>query len=161
MKRFILIAIFLANTFVLFAQGTKISFVPFVNANGDMQYDKYTLMLQDSLQKHFIKTAAENGYEVVPYEQIKQKLTDDNIKPEDAQYESDLWRYIENAGAKYVISGNILNQGGKFIINTYIYDVKMKLQITSHIAKDLMVPENNILRAVVPIYKRLVPFFKQ
>lgn len=161
MKKLIWLAIFLANTLLLFAEGTTVSFVPFVNSNGEMKYDEFAIALQDSLQKQFIKTAEEVGYKVLSYEDVKKKLDDNNIKPGDAQYESYLWQFIEEMGAKYVISGSVLNQAGKFIINTYIYDVSMKIQVTSHVAKDIFVPENNILRAVVPIHKRLIPFFKQ
>lgn len=161
MKTFIWIAVFLANTLLVFAEGTTVSFVPFVNSNGEIKYGEYITALQDSLQKQFIITAEEVGYKVLPYEDVKKKLDDNNIKPDDAQYESYLWQYIEEMGAKYVISGSVLNQAGKFIINTYIYDVSMKIQVTSHVAKDIFVPEGNILRAVVPIHKRLIPFFKQ
>ncbi len=160
MRKIIFIALLLLSSLSLYAVAPKISFVPFTNANGDASFDQYTFDVQDSLQKQFIAGNADGNYEVIPFEQITAQLQEKEIAPDNAQYETYMWQIAEELGVKYIISGNFLNQAGKFIINTYIYDVSMKMPITTHQAKDIFVPQDNILRAVKPIFNRLKPFFE-
>lgn len=161
MKKVLIIALILFGAASVFANAPKIAFIPFTNANGDNSYDKLRYDIQDSLQKQFACTNENNIYEIVPFEQISAKLKEKKISEDDVQYDTYLWQIAEEMGVQYIISGNFLHQASKFVVNTYIYDVAMKMPITSHQAKDIFVPQDNIFLSVKPIRNRLVGFFNK
>ncbi len=159
MKKIVFSIIIIFSAIALYGNGPKITVIPFTNANGNQEFDKYSFEMQDSLQKLMQTHGDSMKYEVIPYEEITKLLTERQITEENVQYETYMWQYAEELGVNYIITGNFLNQADKFIINTYIYDVAMKIPITSHQAKDIFVPQDKILMSVKPIYNRLVKYF--
>lgn len=159
-KHFLLLILFWMSIIGLSAQTPRVAFLPFKNMDGKMELNKWCYSLQDSLQKHFAELDQNNAkMYVVPYDSVEMILAELNLDPSNPQYDSDMWKVVENLHAEYVITGNFVFKAERFIINAYIIDVSMKLQVTSHQARDVFVPMDRILSAVKPIAKKLQGFF--
>ncbi len=159
-KLFLLSVIYLMSIIGLSAQTPRVAFLPFKNMDGKMELNKWCYSLQDSLQKHFAELDPNNAkMYVVPYDSVEMILAELNLDPSNPQFDSDMWKVVENLHADYVISGNFVFKAERFIINAYIIDVSMKLQITSHQARDIFVPMDKILSAIKPIAKKLQGYF--
>lgn len=138
----------------------RIAFLPFTNQEGELELNTWCYSLQDSLQKQFaVLDPAEKYYKIIPYDEIEAILSDMNFDPTNPQFASDMWKVVEQLKADYVITGNFVIQANRFLINTYIYDVSLKLPITTNQARDIFVPLDNVLRSIVPISKKLSGYF--
>lgn len=162
MKRllFLLMVIMAVSSVCMVAQTPRVAFLPFKNMDGKIELNKWCYALQDSLQKHFAELDPNNEkMYVVPYDSVELILSELNLDPSNPQFDSDMWKVVENLNVNYVISGNFVFQAQRFLINTYIYDVSMKLQVNSHQARDIFVPMDKVLNAIKPIAKKLQGFF--
>ncbi|MDD3125125.1 MAG: hypothetical protein PHV24_04760 [Candidatus Kapabacteria bacterium] len=161
MKKIILaIAVLVLVAMQGFAQVPKVAFIPYTNMDGNMELNKWCYSLQDSLQKYFAAAdAEEKSMKIVPFDEIEIILADMNLDPTNPQFASDMWKVVEQLNVDYVISGNFVLKANRFLINTYIYDVNMKLPVTTNQARDIFVPLDNVLKAIRPIGKKLQGFF--
>lgn len=159
MKKILLIIAFLTASISVYSQ-TRIAFLPFQNSTGKMELNKWCYELQDSLQKYFGTLDPENQkIQIVPFDSIEIILADMNINPSNPQFASDMWKVVELLNADYVIMGNFIIQAERFLVNTYIYDISIKLPINSHQARDVFLPLDKILSGIRPIGKKLQGFF--
>ena len=161
-KTFVLVILSLLCTAGLFAQSTapRVAFLPFTNQEGELELNVWCYDLQDSLQKRFAELDPEEKYyRIIPYEEIETILSDMNFDPANPQFASDMWKVVEQLNADYVISGNFVIEANRFLINTYIYDVSIKLPVTTHQARDIFVPLDKVMRSIVPISKKLSGYF--
>ncbi len=159
MKRFLIIALFLTASVSGLSQ-MRVAFLPFQNSTGKIELNKWCYQLQDSLQKHFeaLDPTGEK-LQIVPFDSIEIILADMNIDPSNPQFASDMWKVVEALNAEYVVSGNFIIQAERFLVNTYIYDVSIKLPMASHQARDIFLPLDKILSGIRPIAKKLQGFF--
>jgi TolB-like protein len=159
-KYLLVLALILTFSAVSALSQTRIAILPFQNSTGKIELNKWCYELQDSLQKYFIALGMEsNDLHIVPFDTIEIVLAEMNLNPSNPQFASDMWKVVENLHVQYVISGNFIIQAERFLVNTYIYDVSMKLAITSHQARDIFLPLDKILSGIRPIGKKLQGFF--
>lgn len=159
-KMFITIALILTCVTVNTYSQVRVAFLPFLNSTGKIELNKWCYQLQDSLQKYFSGLEIDSKeVQIVPYDSIEIILADMNLNPSNPQFASDMWKVVENLHVNYVINGNFIIQAERFLINTYIYDVSMKLPVTSHQARDIFIPLDKVLAAIRPIGKKLQGFF--
>ncbi len=135
---------------------------PFENMDGQMEYNIWCYNLQDSLIKSLkIADSSNNMYEIVPVDSLEQLLAEMNLNPNNPQYKSDMWKVAEKLNAEKVILGTFNIRAERFLINAYIYDVKIKLPHPRYKAQDIFKAEENIYECVPIIVKRLLPAFSK
>lgn len=163
MKRWflpILLSAFLLSFVGSIAQ-VRVAVFPFRNMDGNLKLNIWCYQLQDSLMKALIK--ANEGaamYAIVPADSIEMMLTELNIDPSNPQYETDMWTVAKKLNCKKVVTGNFNYQAERFLINAYIYDVKLKLAHPNYQARDIFKSEQNIYEAVNEIVESLLPAFQ-
>lgn len=153
------ISIFIFNN-ILNAQ-TRVAVLPFENADGHMQYNVWCYQLQDSLVK-FLKNKdpQEQSYRIVPIDSIEVLLAETNIDPANPQYASDLWKAVDKLSCQKVITGNFNIQGGKFLLNAYIYIPELKLADPNYQVKDIFKDPDKFYEAVQIVGRKLGPGLK-
>ncbi len=161
MKRlFTLLCILIISSVGLIAKTPRLAFLPYKNMDGKAELNKWCYSLQDSLQKHFVGLDPESKtVQIVPYDTIEVVLSELNLDPSNPQFDSDMWKVVERLNVDYVISGNFVIQAERFLINTYIYDVEMKLPINTYQARDIFVPLDKVMAAIRPIAKKMQGYF--
>jgi TolB-like protein len=160
MKKLILIAIFITTSQLLFSQ-TRVAVLPFQNMDGQIDYNILCYDLQESLTEALIE-ADDTGeeYYIVPSDSVEIVLAELNLDPSNPQYKSDLWKAVELLNIKKVVVGNFNKQSDKFLINTYIYDVKMRMAYPNYQAKDIFKTRENILESIEKIVPAIQPGLK-
>ncbi len=161
MKKLIILCMFILTFCAVNSYSqVRVAFLPFQNSTGKIELNKWCYELQDSLQKYFVALGVvSNDFYIVPYDSIEIALAEMNLNPSNPQFASDMWKVVENLHVQYVISGNFIIQAERFLVNTYIYDVDMKLALTTHQARDIFLPLDKILSGIRPIGKKLQGFF--
>ena len=161
MKRlFTILCILIISSIGLMSQTPRVAFLPYKNNDGKAELNKWCYSLQDSLQKQFSEIDPEGkSMKIVPYDTIEVILAELNLDPSNPQFDSDMWKVVERLNVDFVISGNFVIQAQRFLINTYIYDVSMKLPINTHQARDIFVPLDKVMAAIKPISKKLQGYF--
>lgn len=116
----------------------RIAVLPFKNLNGNLDYNVWCYNLQDSLSKSLRATdIEETKYRIVPIDSVEMALAEFNLNPDNPQYFTDLWKAVKKLNVKRVVSGEFNIQGETIIINAKIYDVKLKLPLPNHQARDI------------------------
>jgi len=140
----------------------RIAVLPFENADGRMEYNVWSYKLQDSLIKYLKELDPDElNYCVVPNDSIEAILATMNIDPANPQYQSDMWKAVEELKCTRAIMGDFNVQGGKFLINCYVYIVEYKLADPRYQARDIFKDMDKILEAVPEIGKKLRPALLQ
>jgi len=134
----------------------RITVLPFSNSDGNLEYQIYCYDLQDSLYK-MLETIDSDKFELVPVLEVESVLAELNIDPSNPQYQSDVWKACKMLKANKVITGTFNFEAGKFLINAYIYDVRMKLPNPKYQAKDLFKDPENIFEVIQEIFDSLKP----
>lgn len=136
----------------------RVAVLPFENADGRMEYNIWSYRLQDSLAKFLQALDPEEfNYCIVPSDSIEAVLASMNIDPANPQYQSDMWKAVEKLNCTRAIMGNFNVQGGKFLINCYIYIVDYKLADPRYQVKDIFKDMDKIMEAVPEIGRKLRP----
>lgn len=136
----------------------RIAVLPFENSDGRMEYNIWSYQLQDSLTKYLKALDPEEfNYCIVPSDSIEAVLASMNIDPSSPQYQSDMWRAVEELKCTRAIMGNFNVQGSKFLLNCYIYIVDYKLADPRYQVKDIFKDMDKIMEAVPEIGRRLRP----
>lgn len=162
MKKLLRIFIFLGIFYCtsVYSEVPRIAILPFQNMDGKMEYNIISYDLQDSLTKVFIQADPEEKYyRVVPSDSVELLLSDLNIDPTNPQYPSDLWKVIRLLNVKYVITGNFNMEAKRILINAYIYNVRTKLPLKDHQARDIFKPIENYFEAIPIISETLLKAF--
>lgn len=136
----------------------RVAILPFENADGRMDYNIWSYQLQDSLAKFLReKDPEEYNYRIVPIDSIEALLAEMNIDPANPQYPSDMWKVVDKLQCNKVITGNFNIQGGKFLLNAYIYIPELKLPDPRYQVKDIFKDLDKAYDAVPIIGKKLRP----
>lgn len=136
----------------------RIAVLPFQNMDGKMKYNIWCYNLQDSLEKKLVgEDPKELNYVVIPSDSIEIHLAEMNLDPSSPEYESDMWKVVEELEVNRVVSGNFYIQSNRLIINAFVYNTKMKIPHPQHQAKNIFKKESDVYEAIPIIYKRLKP----
>lgn len=154
MKKLLIILIFILTT-NLFSKD-RIVVLPFLNSDGKLENQALCYDLQDSLYKS-LENIEDKNFELVPILEVETVLADLNIDPSNPQYKSDMWKACKLLNANKVITGNFNFEANKFLVNAYIYDVRMKLPNPKYQAKDIFKDIDNILSCIMDIIDALKP----
>lgn len=145
----------------LFAKD-KVAILPFINADGDLTRQIVSYDLQDSLYKAFLEANPENEYfELISIADVENTLAELNIDPTNPEYESDMWKACKMLGAKYVITGNYNFESNRYLIDAFIYLVKLKMPLPKPKAENIFKSEEEVLGAIPEIVEALMPHFKK
>lgn len=152
----------LITFFVLAASSTsaqeRIAFFPFINMDGKLSLNIWCYNLQDSLTNAIIaKSPDQQSFYIVPSDSIIMLLAEYNIDPNNPQYVSDMWKVAKELKIKKVVTGNFNIQAEKFLINAYVYDVRMKLPYPGAQARDIFKSEEEIYEAIPEIVEKVFP----
>ncbi|PKL78524.1 MAG: hypothetical protein CVV25_11220 [Ignavibacteriae bacterium HGW-Ignavibacteriae-4] len=160
MKKIILVLSLLIAATSLFAQ-TRVAVLPFQNMDGNIDYNILCYDLQESLTTALID-ADDSGeeYYIVPADSVEIVLSELNLDPSNPQYKSDLWKAVQMLNIKKVVVGTFNKQSDKFLINAYIYDVKMRMAYPNNQAKDIFKTREQILEAIPEIVSAIQPGLK-
>jgi TolB-like protein len=150
-------AMFVFSAAGLLAQ-TRIAVLPFQNMDGKMELNIWSYNLQDSLKSalHQLDPEAQHFY-IVPSDSVELILADMNLDPTNPQYPSDMWKAVKMLGAEQVVTGNFNIRANKFLINAYVYNVKIKLPHPHHQARDIFKSEEEIYESIPMIVESLKP----
>lgn len=160
MKKIILLSIFLIASSIAFSQ-TRVAVLPFQNMDGQIDYNILCYDLQEALTEALIE-ADDTGesYYIVPADSVEIILAELNLDPSNPQYKSDMWKAVELLNIKKVVVGNFNKQSDKFLINTYIYDVKMRMAYPKYQAKDIFKTRETVLESIPEIVTAIQPGLK-
>jgi hypothetical protein len=152
----LLLAIFVSNSY----SQTRIVFLPFQNMDGNMNLNVWCYKLQDSLAKSFHDKDPEGKlYRIIPSDSVKAQLAALKLDPTSPQYQTDIWKVVEELKGTLVISGNFLVKADRFLICAYIYDVETKMPNQDFQARDLFVSEDKIFNTIPVITRKLFTYF--
>jgi TolB-like protein len=160
MKKLLLLIVFAVATMSLQSQ-TRIAILPFQNMDGNIDYNILCYDLQEALTNAILESEG-NGekFYVVPSDSVQAVLSELNLDPSNPQYKSDMWKAVAMLNIKKVVVGNFNKQSDKFLINTYIYDVKMRLAYPNYQAKDIFKTRENIMEAIPEVLNAILPGLK-
>lgn len=155
----------LFSLFLLFSTNlnsqTRIACLPFQNMDGLITLNLLSYQLQDSVVISLREIDPEEKYyRIVPKDSIEQLLAEFNLDPTSPQYPSDLWKAVSKLNVERVIMGNFNVQAERILINAYVYNVKTKMPLPTHQARDIFKSEQNVMQAVPVIIKRILPAIK-
>ena len=160
MKRFIILLTLILSATMSYSQ-TRVAVLPFQNMDGNIDYNILCYDLQEALTTALIE-ADETGqeYYIVPADSVEIVLSVVNLDPSNPQYKSDLWKAVQLLNIKKVVLGTFNKQSDKFLMNTYIYDVKMRMAYPNNQAKDIFKTREQILEAIPEIVSAIQPGLK-
>ena len=160
MKKILLIAFLLFSINSLHSQ-TRIAVLPFQNMDGNIDYNLLCYDLQEGVTD-LLMDAENNGedFYIVPSDSVEMVLSELNLDPSNPQYKSDLWKAVQLLNIKKVVLGNFNKQSDKFLINAYVYDVKMRMAFPNNQAKDIFKTEEQIPEAITEIVLAIKPGLK-
>lgn len=123
-----------------------------------MDYNEWCYKLQDSIASALKALNPDNQkYYLVPVDSVEMVLSELNLDPSNPQYQTDMWKAINKLNVKKVISGYFIINGSRFLINSFIYNVKYQLPYPNHQAKNIYCPKENPFQAVPEIVNTLEP----
>lgn len=116
--------------------------------------------MQDSLTKSmFSKDPEEKYYRIVPFDSVELILAQLNLDPNNPQYQSDMWKAADSLHVKWVVAGNFIINGERFLIDGYAFNVKTKLPNPKYHAKDIFKKEQNVMECIGEITDAIIPLF--
>lgn len=122
----------------------KITVLPFTNLNGEFDRNIVAYDLQEAINAKLEELDSEGEFELVPLMDVELELSNLNLDPSNPQYESDLWKAVSNLGVKKVLLGSYDYKDGKYLINAYVYDARMKLAHPRFQSKDNFIDEDKV-----------------
>ncbi|TNE32426.1 hypothetical protein EP342_05040 [bacterium] len=160
MKKLLLLTLFIVPVLSLYSQ-TRIAVLPFQNMDGNIDYNILCYDLQESLTNSLIESdGSGKDFYIVPADSVESVLSELNLDPSNPQYKSDLWKAVQMLNIKKVVVGNFNKESDKFLINAYIYDVKMRLAFPNNQAKDIFKTREQIMEAIPEIVTAILPGLK-
>jgi len=142
------IATFLVVTCMLLsaaiAAPSKVTVLPFTNIDGEIDRNIVAYDLQEAIHAELEAIGEGNGFELVPLIDVEMELSGLNLDPSNPQYESDLWKAVNNLGVKKVVLGSYDYDDGKYLVNAYVYDSRMKLPHPRFQSKDNFIDEAKV-----------------
>ena len=142
----------------VFSQPIRVAVLPFQNRDGDLKLNIWSYKLQDSVYNALKEQdPEENYYHLVPMDSVEAILYQLNTDPTNPQFPSDMWKAVDSLNVKLVVSGNFNFEDEKFLINAYVFMVRLKLPNPQHQARDIFKREEVIMEAVPEIIECLIP----
>ena len=139
----------------LFSQD-KVVVLPFINSDGKLEKQNICYELQDSLYKS-LELLENKNFELIPIMDVETALADLNIDPSNPQYKSDMWKACKILNVNKVVTVNFNFEAGKFLVNAYIYDVRMKMPNPKYQAKDIFKTNEAYMSSIPEILDALKP----
>jgi TolB-like protein len=144
-----------------FAQ-KRIAVVPFRNMDGLIDYNTWSIELQDSIFKAITAVdPAQKAFVLIPIDSMEAAVAELNLDPTNPQYESDLWKAMKGLGASHVVQGNFFLQGQRVLLNCYVYDIETKMPHPTFQAKGIVKSPTTYMEAVAPMTKKIYPALVQ
>ena len=126
--------------------------------DGHIDYNIWQYELSDSLRMKLIEMDPESAsYHIVDPDSVEMAISEYNLDPTNAQYESDVWRAVEDLKATHVIQGNFFLRGERVLMNCYLYDVEFKIADRKNQAKNIYKKPDTYMSAVPKMAKKLYP----
>ena len=142
----------------VFSQPIRLAVLPFQNRDGDLKLNIWSYKLQDSVFNALKEQdPEENYYHLVPMDSVEAILFQLNTDPTNPQFPSDMWKAVDSLNVKEVVSGNFNFEDEKFLINAYVFNVRLKLPNPRYQARDIFKREEVIMEAVPEIIESLIP----
>ncbi|NQW30680.1 MAG: hypothetical protein HQ472_09230 [Ignavibacteria bacterium] len=145
---------------VSFAQ-QRVVVLPFRNMDGAIKYNIWCFELADSLRKGLLSVNPDQKeFVIVDPDSVDLAISELNLDPTNAQYQSDVWTAVENLHADKVVQGNFFLRGERVLLNAYVYSVEYKMSDPENLAKDLYKTPTTYLESVRIMVKKLYPGLK-
>lgn len=154
---FVLTIIFLFIIVSMSFSQLRVAVLPFQNMDGNLENNAWSFRLQDSVSTLLMELQHESlGFIVVPPDSVEEALAEYNLDPMSPEFDSDMWKAINDLNIDKVISGSfVLVSSTRFVVNAYVYDVALKLPDPDHQAHNLSRPEKRLYEVVPIIVKQL------
>lgn len=153
--RYLIFTLVFISTLTAFSQD-RIVVLPFINSDGKLDNQNICYELQDSLYA-VLESIENKNFELISIMEVETTLADLNIDPSNPQYKSDMWKACKLLNANKVVTGNFNFEAGKFLVNAYIYDVRMRLPNPNYQAKDIFRETNDYMSSILEILEALKP----
>lgn len=141
---------------------TRIAVLPFRNTNGAAEYNERCYQLADSIASDLSKIAEENPtFIIVPSDSVMEILSTLNLDPVNPQYESDMWRAVEQLAVDKVVTGTFNVKYNKIFINASVYNVQNKLSDNVNTARSIYKPLDKMFETIPVIISKILPAVKQ
>ncbi len=160
-KPFFILFAFLAITISAFAQPVRVAVLPIRNMDGNLSLNTYCYKIADSLRAALTLHEL-NGkqFYIVPSDTVEAVLAELNLDPNNAQYESDIWKSVAILNCQYVVTGTFNVNGGRMLVNMYCYDLKTKVADPTNNAKNIFKAPERVLETIGIMRDKLVPALK-
>lgn len=136
----------------------RVVVLPFRNMDGEISLNVWSYELADSLRNQLLaKDPAQTVFMMVDQDSVEMAISELNLDPSNVQYESDVWRAMEQLHVQRVVQGNFFRRGERVLMNAYVYDVEYKMADPEFQAKDIYKTATTYLTAVPTIVKKLYP----
>lgn len=137
---------------------TRIAVLPFRNTNGAAEYNERCYQLADSIASDLSKIAEETPtFLIVPSDSVMEILSTLNLDPVNPQYESDMWRAVEQLAVDAVVTGTFNVKYNKIFINASVYNVQNKLADNTNVARSVYKPLDKMFEAIPVIISKILP----
>lgn len=136
----------------------RVVVLPFRNMDGEIALNAWSYELADSLKKKILETdPTQTVFVMVAQDSVEMAISNLNLDPSNVQYESDVWRAMEDLHVDRVVQGNFFRRGPRVLMNAYVYDVEFKMADPEFQAKDIYKSETTYMSAVPTMAKKLYP----
>lgn len=160
LRSVLIAAVFVCSTIAASAQ-VRVVVLPFRNMDGEIALNAWSQELADSVRKGLLAVdPQQTNFVIVDPDSVELVISEFNIDPTNAQYESDVWRAIAKMKANKVVQGNFFRRGDRVLMNAYVYDAEYKMADPVNQAKDLYKTQTTYLEAVRVMVKKLYPGLK-
>ncbi|MCL5991891.1 MAG: hypothetical protein M1419_07290 [Bacteroidetes bacterium] len=156
---FLIVGLIIVSVISSFSQ-VRIAVFPFMNKDGNLKLNLWCYKFQDSLTKALInRDPEEKFFRIVPFDSVESILAQLNLDPNNPQYQSDMWKAADSIHVKWVVTGNFIINGGKFLIDAYAFNMKTKLPNSKYQAKDIFKKEEKVMECIEEIVDAIAPLF--
>ena len=101
---------------VVISAQKRVVVLPFRNMDGEVAYNPWRYELADSLRTAILAVdPAQKAFTMVDQDSVELAISELNLDPNNAQYESDVWRAVKNLNADLVVSGNFFLRGERVL----------------------------------------------
>lgn len=151
------VVMFLVSPLLASAQ-KRVVVLPFRNMDGEVAYNPWRYELADSLRSALLAVdPAQKAFMMVDQDSVELAISELNLDPNNAQFESDVWRAVKNLKADLVVQGNFFLRGERVLMNAYVYNVEFQIANQEHQAKNLYKTPTTYMEAVPIMTKKLYP----
>lgn len=136
----------------------RVVVLPFRNMDGEVAYNPWRYELADSLRSALLAVdPTQKAFMMVDQDSVELAISELNLDPNNAQFESDVWRAVKNLKADLVVQGNFFLRGERVLMNAYVYNVEFQIANQEHQAKNLYKTPTSYMEAVPIMTKKLYP----